>query len=310
MTNGKVARTRWTAMHQFASSFGFRHSSFIREFGFRHFPLLFVLAFSNCNQPAPPPATQPITTIASTVPAATDLLVGMGAQSHLVAVSSYDDVDHLPKAGDYQTIDWELLASLHPSVLITQMKPELQSAGFKARAAGLHITPVNVQIENLDDIFNAIDVLGNALKDTAMSAAAKHQMHDRLAGVRNRVAGEKAVRTLIVTGGTPDFIAAPGGYLDDLLNIAGGVNAAPASSQHWPSIDREKLLSLQPDAIIQLMPGASSQEKQQAAGIWKQYPQIPAVAAGRVYPINADYALKPGWHVTDLAEQFSRCLHP
>ncbi len=66
-------------------------------------------------------------TVASLVPAATDLIVGMGARDRLVAVSSYDDkrpdVRQLPRAGNYETIDWELLRSLHPTVLITQTRP-------------------------------------------------------------------------------------------------------------------------------------------------------------------------------------------
>jgi ABC-type Fe3+-hydroxamate transport system substrate-binding protein len=69
------------------------------------------------------------------------------------------------------------------------------------------------------------------------------------------------------------------------------------------------LVSLKPDVIIQLLPGASEQIKERAAENWKNLPQIPAVASGRVYTVDAWYALLPGWHVADLAEQFSECLH-
>src|ERR1700749_5223974 len=49
---------------------------------------LFPLA--SCDKPAPP-SSQPISnTIASTVPAATELLIGMGAKDRLVAVSNYE----------------------------------------------------------------------------------------------------------------------------------------------------------------------------------------------------------------------------
>ena len=243
------------------------------------------------------------------VPAATDLLIGMGAKDHLVAVSNYDAIPNLPKAGDYETVDWELLRSLRPAILISQIKPELQSAGFKTRASDLHIKSVNIQIENLSDIYAAIDSLGSALNDPALAATAKQQMRKRLDAVKASSVGRPPVRTLIVISGNAEFIAGPGGFLDDLLVIAGGVNAAPAGPNHWPKIDREMLLSLKPDVIIQLMPGAPKQEREQAAAIWKRLPQIPAVAAGRVYPIYDEYALQPGWHVTDLAEQFSQCLH-
>src|SRR5690242_14198194 len=58
---------------------------------------------------ATPPAVGP--TLASLSPAATDLLVGMGAGDHLIAVSNFDaDRDEtrgLPRVGDYRTQDWE-----------------------------------------------------------------------------------------------------------------------------------------------------------------------------------------------------------
>ena len=242
------------------------------------------------------------------VPAATDLIIGMGEKDRLLAVSNTDDVDHLPKVGGYGAPDWELLRSLHPTILITEMSPARQDAGFKANAAELNITPINLKIEKLEDIFNALDVLGNALKVPAAAATAKAKMQTRLDAVRQRVAGQKPVSTLIVIGSKADMIAGAGTFLDDLLTIAGGQNAS--SSPGWPQIDREMLLSLKPDVIIQLLPDAPQQERDHAAAIWKQYPQIPAVAAGRVYPIYDGYAELPGWHVTDLAEKFSQCLHP
>jgi ABC-type Fe3+-hydroxamate transport system substrate-binding protein len=247
------------------------------------------------------------------VPAATDLIVGMGAKDRLVAVSTYDnhrpDVGNLPKAGDYETVDWEMLRSLHPSILVSEIQPDRQSPGFKANAADLHITPLNVKIEQLSDIFPALDTLGDALKEPALAAAAKAQMQARLDAVRQANAGVKPISTLLVIDANADAVVGSSTYLDDLLKIAGGTNAAAKLQQHWPQIDREMLLSLKPDVIIQLLPDASSQEREQAAATWKRYPQIPAVAAGRVYPIYESYALLPGWHVTDLAEQLSRLLH-
>src|SRR5258705_13722080 len=67
--------------------------------------------------------------VASLVPAATDLIVSMGAGDHLVGISNYDDssraeLKHLPKIGDYQTIDWERLRALKPQILIIFQSPD------------------------------------------------------------------------------------------------------------------------------------------------------------------------------------------
>src|SRR5262249_48805549 len=76
-------------------------------------------------------------TIASLSPAATDMLVGLGANDHLVAVSNYESspqVKDLPRVGDYQTTDWETLARLRPSVMIIQIAPDRVPAGLKEKA--------------------------------------------------------------------------------------------------------------------------------------------------------------------------------
>src|SRR5687767_8215869 len=125
--------------------------------------LLLVLgATPACDRPGPPSsATRPSghRKIASLVPAATDMLLGMGAGDHVVAVSNYDTaaaVKDLPRVGDYQTTDWETLARVRPDVMIIQLLPERVPEGLKQRAAELGIELVNVKIVNLEDVFNAM----------------------------------------------------------------------------------------------------------------------------------------------------------
>jgi iron complex transport system substrate-binding protein len=272
------------------------------------------LLVCSCDKSKPSATPSSVPTIASMVPAATDLLVGMGASDRLVAVSTYDndrpDVGRLPKAGNYQTVDWEVLRATHPSVLVTEISPDRQGPGFAARAAELHITTVNVKVETVDDIFTAIDVLGTAIKEPQLANAAINQMRARLDAIHQRVAGDKPVSTLLVIDANAGAVVGPGTYLDELLKLAGGTNAAEKLQTHWPTIDREMLLSLKPDAIIELLPGTSPAEREQAAAVWKHFPQLPAVKSGRVYPIYDRCALQPGWHITELAETMSRCLHP
>jgi iron complex transport system substrate-binding protein len=268
-----------------------------------------------CGKGTKGPATAPsVVTVASLVPAATDLIIGMGERDRLAAVSTFDrqrpDVGGLPMVGDYETVDWEKLAEVRPGVIIIQIRPDRLPAGFAERAAGLGARPMNVAINRLDDVLGAFDTLGEAMGTVQQAAAAKGVLQGRLDAVRRRVAGEKPVSTLLVLDEDGGAVAGPGTYLDDLLTLAGGVNAAAELKNPWPQIDREMLLSLKPGVIIELLPGASEQVKRRAAETWKNLPGIPAVASGRVYTVDAWYALLPGWHVADLAEQFSQWLHP
>ncbi len=169
---------------------------------------------------------------------------------------------------------------------------------------------MNVKIETLDDIFTTIDQLGDAMKESSLAQTAHQSLRARLDAVAKLNLGRPPVRAMIVISSTAQNVAGVGTYLNNLLTLAGGVNVLGAEMGHWPAIDREKLLSLNPEVILQLLPDALPQEREEAAAVWKQLPQFPAVAGGRVYPIYEGYALLPGWHVADLAEKFNRCLHP
>ncbi len=278
-------------------------------------PLLLLSAF-NCGKAAAP--QQPATaktgkTVASLVPAATDLIIGMGAADHLVAVSTYDrirpDVQNLPKVGDYQTVDWEELHALHPDIMVIDIARDRRPAGFEERADELHTKLDDITIDRLEQVFGAIDKLGRDLELPDQARMAKDQLRGRLDAIHARTTGSSPVRTLLVVSDDGRSVVGPDTYLDDLLRLAGGINVV-TSPNPYPQIDREMLLKLNPDVIIQLLPQASPQERQEAAGGWQQTPQLSAVAAGRVYTIDNWYALLPGWHVADLAEQFEQCLYP
>jgi iron complex transport system substrate-binding protein len=267
--------------------------------------LLLCMAGQGCHRQAA--VTQATTgpTVASTVPAATDLLAGMGCADHLVAVTSgnYEvprpELAGLPRAGDYLAINWETIENVHPTVLLTGMNPERWPAGFKDRASRDHVEPVFIQIDRLKDIEPAIRKLGSLVHEDKKAAVAIEQLDGRLDAISVRVKGRPPVPALIVIGDDPTRVEGHDSYLNDLLENAGGTNVVTGGA--YVTLDREKLLSLHPRVIIQLMPNASPAELSQAAANWKNLPGITAP----VHVITEAYAQQPGWHVTDLAEKIA-----
>src|SRR2546426_11082993 len=85
----------------------------------------------------PPSRNRKTPTLASLSPAATDLLVGMGAGDHLIAVSNFDaerdETRGLDRVGDYRTQDWEKLSALRPQKMIIQMRPDRLPPGLRDR---------------------------------------------------------------------------------------------------------------------------------------------------------------------------------
>ena len=272
------------------------------------FALISLLAACDRGGSSPPVRTGPAT-IASLVPAATDLLIGMGARSRLVAVSTFDahrpDVADLPRVGDYQTTDWETLSALDPTCMVIQIDPAHLPPGLAQRAAAQHTTLLNVTMNRLADVVPTLHQLGDALGISVDAPAAA--LTGRLDAVRSSVAHQPARPALLVIGDDATSVAGPGTFLDDLLRVAGGTNAAAALGKPWPELDREALLALRPAVVIVLVPSATPAVREAVAATWKR------LIAGRpeeqVFVIDEWYALLPGWHVGDVAAQFAACLH-
>lgn len=251
-------------------------------------------------------------TLASLVPAATDLMLGMGLGDRLVGVSTYDrgrpDVGDRPAVGDYQTVDWERLAELRPTAMVVQIALDRLPAGFQQHADDLHIQLINVQIDRLADIPRAMKLLGHAVNAASAADASVKTFNARLDALRRRTEGVAPEPTLIALNETGTAAVGPGTFISELLSIAGGSNVVDTLHQPWPTIDDETLHALKPDVVIVLMPGASPQAVAEARANWARRTDLPAVRAGRVQVVTALYALLPGWHVADLAETMSQCL--
>ncbi|HWE92631.1 MAG TPA: ABC transporter substrate-binding protein [Tepidisphaeraceae bacterium] len=272
---------------------------------------------------SPPATAAKDPKVVSLVPAATDLLLAMNCGDHLVAVSNYESdprVAHLPRVGDYQTTDWEKIVGLHPRVIITQYTPDRIPPGFVSRANAIGAQDLNIQPDTLEDktapgeprhsIYGAIEALGNACNEPVKAAAAEAFIRARIDRVRHRTAGEPPVRALIVIGGDGTMVAGRDTYLTELLQAAGGINVAGEFTARYPMLDREQVLALKPDVVLQLMPSASPQVLEQARRFWASLPEVPAVKNGRVHQLTASYVLLPGFHIGDIAEQFANALHP
>lgn len=258
-----------------------------------------------------PPKPKP-PTVASFVPGATDLIIGMGATDHLVAVSPYDrqpEVSGLPRAGDYERYDWEQIATLRPDVMIIFTAPERQPPALKDRAASLNIQLVNIQTERIDDIYPVLSRLGELLNEKDKADDAAKKLRDGLSNVESKTRGRPPVRTLIVREKTyQEGVVGAANFLDDTLRIAGGVNVM--TEVGWPKIDRERLLTLAPDAIFHLLPDAAPQVVEQASRLWADHPQLPAVRGRRVHIFTESWVQQPGTRLPDLAEAMAKRLHP
>jgi ABC-type Fe3+-hydroxamate transport system substrate-binding protein len=235
----------------------------------------------------------------------------MGVGDRLVAVSNFEPprelTDKLPRVGDYQTTDWERLAALKPTVMVTQFAADRLPAGLVQKSRDLGIELVNVPITRLKDIFTAMTALGGAIGKPDAAARAVAQLRSKLDGVAKNSAGRK-VRALIVIDDAGRGVAGRDNYLNDVLEIAGGENVIRPGTSPYPSIDPEALSAVDPEVIFQLLPEASPLVLTRARELWKSMPNLQAVRNARVHILSDPLFMQPSQHVAELAQEFSGAL--
>jgi iron complex transport system substrate-binding protein len=292
-----------------------QHARFVHAFACVLISLAALLA--GCDRPGSArPATVPSTspakpTVASLIPSATDILLELGVRDQIAGISNYDPQtpqrQGIPRVVDYLTADWERLSTIRPNVLILQTHST--DPLFKERAENLGISLLPVHVDRLEEIYPMILTLGDAAHARPAADALVKRIRSELDEVQSRVANQPRVRTLIVLDENAQFAVGPRNFMDDLLTIAGGTNVAGDLSKDYPKIDEEKLLQLNPDAVIQLMPDAPPQVLDAAKAFWKRVPGLNAVKNGRVYIHSDPYLLLPGPRVTDVARLIANDLH-
>jgi iron complex transport system substrate-binding protein len=171
-----------------------------------------------------------------------------------------------------------------------------------------------VKHESLSDLFAAIETIGAALEAGRESADMVRALKSRLAAVRERAGKREKMRVLIIAGRNPDelrnmYIIGNHDFLDELLRIAGGVNAYQGTVR-YPSISMETVAYLNPDAIIELSAHYEGISDERIAALWKPLAMLAAVQHGRLKIIKETFWLRPGPRVGLIAEELVRFFAP
>ena len=258
-------------------------------------------------------------TVVSLVPALTEMLFAIGAGPQVIGVSSYDDhppeVARLPRMGALLDPNTEHILAARPGLVLTYgSQKDLQT---QLRRAGIGV--FDYRHAGLAGIFAALRDLGAATGHAAEAERVARGIEQRLATVRSKTAGLKRPKTLLVMGRetlTLRNLNASGGvgFLQEVLEIAGGVNVFADVHREAVSVSNEMLLSRAPEAVIDLHYGASEPadraRAQKELAVWQTVSSVPAVRRKRVLPLYGDQFVVPGPRIAQAAEEIARALHP
>lgn len=241
-------------------------------------------------------ADAPPRRIVALAPHLAELVHAAGAGDRLVGTvrgaDFPDAVRGLPSVGDAAGIDAERVLALRPDLVLAWTSGNRPADLARLERAGL--TVFRSEPRALDDVGATLRRIGKlaGTADAAESAALRYEAAlARVAppdGVARRAprGGEKPPPKVFVQIWDRPLMTVNGGHLiSRLVSRCGGRNAFADLPVLAGSISLEAVLAADPEVILAAV--APGQEPA-AVAAWQRWPQLRAVAAGRVHAIDAD----------------------
>jgi iron complex transport system substrate-binding protein len=274
------------------------------------FVLFSALSISSASQQ---PASRP-SRIISLIPATTEMLFAIGAAPQIVAVGSFDsyppEVQSLPRVGALLDPDVERILSLDPDLVViygTQhdLRQQLDRAG---------VPYYSYKHGGLAGVTATIRALGTRTGRAREAERVAADIEARLAAIRSRVAGRPRPRTVLVFGrdrmSLQGIFASGGiGFLNDMLETAGGANVFADVKRESVQATSELILSRAPEVILELRSSIDPGEAAAERAIWNTLAAVPAVRTGRVHMFTDPSLMVPGPRVAQATDLLAQALH-
>lgn len=189
--------------------------------------------------------------VVSLVPSITEMLLALDIDGELVGRTDFDSepaVLSLPSVGGGLKPDLELLLALDPDLVIRFAA--VSDIETPARLDELGIPHFAVLPETIADVRSILERLGRIFNRTPAADSISAEIDRRLAVVAEESVGAPPVRVAFHLGGSTPYVAGPGTYIHELIELAGGVNAFEDLNALYAEVSLEEFLVREIDLLL------------------------------------------------------------
>lgn len=266
---------------------------------------LFILAAfvlcSACNQSQQPQPTRHERRIIAMAPNVAEILYALGLSNQVAGVSRFTayppEAAAKPSVGGTYDPNWEQIVSLQPDLVIGLDSQEEIAAQLKQ----LNIDFLGVAHERVDEILQSILTIGESCNAEPAAQTLFQTLNKQITRLSDSYAAPTHKPRVLVCVGHDEtlsrmYVAASNTFYDDLIELAGGVNACAAKAVKYPEISPESLRAMQPDMVIDIIPNVGNFSTE----AWAPYQAV---------LMTNNYASIPGPRLVLLLEDLIGTLH-
>jgi iron complex transport system substrate-binding protein len=249
--------------------------------------------------------------IVSLAPAITEIVFALGQGDRIVGNTKFcnypEAAKKIPRIGGLMDVNLEVLISREPDIIF--LYPE-HYKGLKVMEQKARLVQVNHT--NLEDLFEAIHTIASALELEERGRLLTAEMRKQLETTRRKATAKKPPKVLLIIGRNRDnltnmYIIGKKDFLNELIEIAGGVNAY-SGSINYPSVSVESIVAMNPDVIIELSSYNEGITEEEVFDMWKKYAFISAVKKRKIRIVKDSVWLIPGPRVVQIAKKMQQAL--
>lgn len=247
--------------------------------------------------------------IISFAPSHTEILFALGLGDKVVGVTSYCDYPEealeIERVGDYEGVNYERVIELEPDLIVNYGELDADSAKIYEEAG---IPVVSYMPESIDEVIETIEEI--ALVTGAVEAGEElvNQMTQKRDEIVERVKDKEPVKVFYEVWHEPLMTAGAGSFVDDLIQLANGINIARDAEGLYPNYDLEQLIENDPEVYISSVD--LPEKTVEAIASRPGYEEITAIKEGRVYLLDGNIMSRPGPRIVDALEIMAKAIHP
>ena len=242
-------------------------------------------------------------------PSITAFLFALGAGPRVVGVDDFSDEPAEAATRDHVggiKVNFEKVVALKPDLVFSVKFSD--GTIEKLQAASLNVLVVDPQ--SVSDVAKTATLLGRAVGADGEGLA--RSIQQRVDAVKTKTASvatrPRVYHEIDASDPAKIFTVGPGSYINDLIDIAGGVNIAARAASAYPQLSAEEILRSDPEIIV-LSADAYSSKPGDVAGR-QGWSIIAAVKNNRVFTIDPNLINRPGPRVGEAAEAYAKLVHP
>ncbi|WP_434356862.1 vitamin B12 ABC transporter substrate-binding protein BtuF [Parasalinivibrio latis] len=246
------------------------------------------------------PSLAKLPTVISLSPHSTELAYAAGLGDQMLAASEYSDYPEqakgLERVANYRGIKLERIVTLNPGLILAwkggnppRQMEALENLGFKV---------VYTNPDSLEDIADAVDMLGKWSPSPEKATALANSLRSRFRQIQQDYRGKRPVSYFYQLSGTPLMTVSSDNWPAPVFETCGGKNIFNNSPAAYPQVSPEQVIVRKPEVIF------VSRHAEGNSPWWKNWSnEIPAVENKTVWTLNTDWLNRPTPRTLKALEQ-------